>query len=95
MTCNRVILIDDEPGVLRALERVLRREPVQVTTTASPMGLMCTFRSMVKRNSTSTVRLSHSAGNAKRACCLSLSISKVSRPRKDPDSLSLQSLSLR
>jgi response regulator RpfG family c-di-GMP phosphodiesterase len=45
MSCNRVILIDDEPGVLRALERVLRREPFEVTTTTSPSELLHTLRS--------------------------------------------------
>lgn len=40
MLCNRVMLIDDEPGVLRALERVLRREPVEVTSTSSPAELL-------------------------------------------------------
>ncbi len=33
---HRVLLVDDEESILRALERLLRREPYEVVATASP-----------------------------------------------------------
>ena len=33
---RRVLLVDDEESILRALERLLRREPYEVAATASP-----------------------------------------------------------
>src|SRR5262245_32767732 len=37
---NLIVLIDDEPEVLRSLERALRQEPYEIVSTSSPSEVL-------------------------------------------------------